>query len=526
MFIRTIVKEKGMTLMSVLVATALSGIIGLIVIRLMGNQAEAMLVVKLREEREFLIKHYRQIVIGGWDKTMASTNTNDPTVATRVLIRDTSIGTSSFPVLLRTDCPSTPPSTPCNNLHKHNPNGWWKVDAKIGSPSISGKIQHSDDYSGTTGLTTEKNYTVTLSVDFDPTKHPVVKINLATRQEILYMGYRWQETKQSGCDSDSNTTTLITSKTLTRQNIRSGTPVPLYHPNTHDSSDDVISGQGAIISYSFHSNYAKCSQVPLVSNKGECPPVSAILGFESWHKTTRQRYYRKNVTGEYVTGRLACSYPDVNYPSTNNASGSAWKNALKNGSTSYRYYTLHNKVMEITSTPRTSSTSCPALDRSYIDSVTSVVAPGTEGGELTCENNLIAPQTLSIAGTTSTDGNRIGGCSVSSTGYTNCSRTTYRAWNGVNSYDDYTYHAGGGGYQTGQGSTGIRSIGHSGGIKEFDSTGSAIKVKPQPMRAYTNVRYNVLRGRPGVRGDHGDCDCKEDHPTISSRALASCRLNR
>ena len=478
MFIKTIVRNNGMTLMSVMVATALSGIVGLMVIRLMGNQAEAMLIVKLREEREILIKHYRQVIIGGWDYTLKH---GAGSVYTR--------GGNPFPaggLILKSD-----------DLYRTTSvsDGWWKVIATIRSET-SGQIQHSDAYSGTTGLHQEQNYTVTLRVEFDPKKHPVVSMKLATRAEVIYIGQRWQKGAQTGCGSDSETTTLTRRDTT-------GTTKPLYHPNTHSGADDVISGQGAIVSYSLHSNYVKCSQVPLVSNVGECPPVGAILGFESWEKTSRQRYYRKNHTTEYVTGRLACSYPDENYPSANNNAGSAWKAALPvSGAHNERYYTLHRKVWDKASTPAGSGANCLTLNKSYVDSVTAITAPGTGGGELVCEPNLIAPHKLNQRVT----GNSISGCtSFSSSGYvpsSNCN--SYTAWNGVGNYVTYTYHAGGGGYQTGKGISGIRSVGHSGGIKEFNSTGSAIKIKPHPILA-----NNSLRGRPGRRGDKGTCACKD-----------------
>ena len=471
--------------MSVMVATALSGIVGLMVIRLMSNQAEAMLIVKLREEREILVKHYRQVVIGGWDKTMASTGTSDPTTSTSVLIRDSSIGKGAFPLSLRSDPP--------HNLYTHNANGWWKVEAKINSLTPSGQVQHSDDYDSR-GLATEKNYSVTLTIDFDPKKHPVVKMDLATRQEEIYMGYRWQQTKQTGCGSDSNTTTLTTSTTLTRQDTKSGTPKPLYHPDS----------QGAVVSYSFHSNYIKCSQVPLVS-VGNCPAVGAILGFESRGTGTSNPFYRRaHNTNEYVTGRLACSFP---VGAANTPEGK-WKAALANN----RYYTLRDKVWDNRDTANTSARSgltCPSIDKSYLNFVTSVTTGGAGGGELVCEPMLIAPQTraASILGAIpSAINGRIDGCTVNANGTTICpTGSTYRGWNpAIRSDSQYRYHGGGGGYLANQG-FGIKSIGHSGGIKEFNSRGLIVGTR----RRHPILADNRLRGRPGSRGRYGDCSCKE-----------------
>ena len=484
MFIRTIMKEKGMTLMSVLVATALSGIIGLIVIRLMGNQAEAMLVLKLREEREILLKHYRQVVIGGWEKTMASSA--NPT-GENASIRDTNpdntthIGKDAFPLLLK------------ENLYKHDADGWWEVSATVGTSGTAGQIKHSDahDTHGTRGLHREQNYTVTLSVSFKPSKHPVVSANLATRRELLYMGYRWQQTRQKGCGSYDHSIQSEREGRLSRIDTRGGTPEPIYHPDF----------QGAVVSYSFHSNYIKCSQVPLVL-KVECPKVGAMLGFESWGTgATRQRYYR---TGRgYVTGRLACSYPLAT-----TTAGSAWKAALG----TERYYTLNNKVWNEAGDKNADSCSSSILDLSYVHKVTQINSSGSGGGRLTCEQTLIAPHVVTGMAVT---GKSISGCTVDSEGRTNCaSNISYIGWN-RSTYVTFNHHAGQGGYQTNKGQ-GIKSIGHSGGIREFTSTGAIASGarKPHPILA-----DNQLRGRPGNRGRNGGCDCKED-----PRTLRSCQL--
>ena len=436
---------QGMTLMSVLVATALSAVIGLMVIRLMVNQSEAMLMISLSEEREILVKHYRQVVIGGWDRTMGS----------GAGIAYTRTG-RAFPFSLG------------ENLY--NPlasgSGWWEIDATIGS-TASGKIQHSDAYdSSGRGLATEQNYTVTLKVDFDPTKHPVASMDIATREEIIYMGYRWQQTKQSGCGSDSATA-------LTRRDTTGGTPKTIYHPNS----------QGAVVSYSFHSNYVKCSQVPLVSNASECSRVSAILGFESRGTgTTDNPFYRRaHSTNEHVTGRLACSYPLAT-----TTSGSAWKTALGNE----RYYTLHNKVWAGTA----SSTGCSSLDKSYVDSVTAIGTGGTGGGELTCDPTLIAPQVFnhyydrgSRRNSPSVSGSALG---VNSGSIGRC--ISYWSYDGGGRSSRYDDHVGKAGY----------NVKHSGGLTNFVSTGLGSGARTDPFRA----KYNS-RGVPGDRGEPGDCIC-------------------
>ena len=460
--------QKGMTLMSVMIATALSGIIGLIVIRLMGNQAEAMLAVKLHEEREILIKHYRQVVIGGWDKTMASSGAADPTTTTTVLTRN-GVG---FPISLGKD------------LYTHDANGWWKVDAKINS-STSGQIQHSDAYSGTTGLHTEKNYSVILSVTFDPQKHPVVDLKLAERQELIYMGYRWQTTKQAGCGSDSPIA-------LTRRDT-TGTHAPLYHPNS----------KGAVISYSFRSNYIKCSQVPLVSNATECSKVGAILGFESKGSGALDTPTYRISNSDYVTGRLACSYPVA---TSTPSPGSEWKAAMG----SNRYYMLRNKVWDNKDTAHASANSgsaCADIDKSYVNFVTEIDA-GTGGGELICEPDLIAPKVFrhyydrttrrnSIAIT----GDALGNYSGQRPGYWRHPAPLV-ACAGYYSYDGsttnpnkvYNDHVGGGGYVDA----------HGGGLKQFKSTSAGIDARTDPFN--TNHPY-YTRGMPSDRGSPGECEC-------------------
>ena len=63
---------SGMTLMSVMVAIALAGIVAVTVARLLGTQSRTLSVIKLREQREHLLKHYKNIVVAGWDQTRSS----------------------------------------------------------------------------------------------------------------------------------------------------------------------------------------------------------------------------------------------------------------------------------------------------------------------------------------------------------------------------------------------------------------------------------------------------------------------
>ena len=462
--------QKGMTLMSVMVATALSGVIGLMVIRLISNQAEAMLIVKLREEREVLIKHYRQVVIGGWDNTMAG---GTSTVYARGVA-----GKTSFPISLGED------------LYKHDANGWWTVTAtsRSATPNV-GKIQRSDAYSGTTGLHDEQNYAVTLKVEFDPTKHEVAKMKLAPRVEVIYLGHRWAKAKQggdAGCGSDSATALTRRDTTLTTAGK------PLYHPNA----------QGAIVSYSFHSNYVKCSQVPLIENQGECPAVSGWLGFESRGTGASDNpfYRRAHGLNEYVTGRIACSYPDNSDPSNDKGK---WRTAIsaKGGP----WYRLGRTLKDDGNVGDGGDKKCSDHDLSYIDKITKIrdLDTGTGGGELLCEPTFIAPQVfkhyysgmtrtalhLSVDSTSKLGSYAFNGNAVQPGPLATC--TPYRSYSGTG-YDDYDDHVGYGGY----------TDDHSGGLKEFVSTGSGSGARTDPFEEQEHSR-----GVPGDRGDPGECQC-------------------
>lgn len=453
--------QKGMTLMSVLIATALSAIIGLMVIRLMINQAEAMQFVELREKREHLLKHYRELVISEWDRSGGGITSK----ASRQFDDDDMYGTTS------------------------NSEGWWKVSAILETTS-SGWIQHSDVYNAggtdsSSGLHREDLKVVRLSITFDPKKHPVLKTKLAKREEYIFIGSRYAG---QNCRTDERT----------RLDTSSDPNKSLYHPDSH----------GAIVSYSLHSNYAKCSQVPLIENKNECPPVSGWLGFESrgTGDSDNPFYRRVHGTDEHITGRIACSYPESNDP---NSKSKKWHTAIsaKGGP----WYRLGRTLKDDGSVGEGGDKRCYDHDLSYIDKVTKIrdLATGTGGGELLCEPTLIAPQVFKhyYDGVTPYDGTTgtpsIAGSALGSWTSQEWSRKdegqpgpldackSYRSYDGSTNktYDD---HVGGGGYKDD----------HSGGLKRFVSTGSGSGARTDPFN-----KQPYSRGVPGDRGAAGECEC-------------------
>ena len=466
-------KTKGMSLMSVMVATALSAVVGLMVIRLMTNQAEALQIVELREKREHLLQHYRELIISEWDRSGGNV-----TAKANRRFQD-------------------------KDMYKSNndPLGWWVVSTRLESTQ-SGWIQHSDAYnaSGTdtaSGLKQEDIKVVRLRVAFDPEKHPVLNIKLALREEYIYIGKR--HARSQDCRTGNE---------LTRLDTRGTTSKKLYHTDS----------DGAVVSYSLHSNYVKCSQVPLIENQNECPPVSGWLGFESRGTGASDNpfYRRAHGTDEYVTGRIACSYPDS---SNSSSKGAKWLTAIsaKGGP----WYRLGRTLKDDGNVGDGGDHKCYEHNNnndgflglgglSYIDKVTKVRAldTGVGGGELLCEPTLIAPQVFdhyydgvakkstTVAGSTfvaTTLGDYRGETAGSITQpgpLTACTR--YASYNGTQSID-YENHVGRtGGYQ-GK---------HGGGLTNFVATGAGSGARTDPFDEHSNSR-----GVPGDRGEPGECEC-------------------
>lgn len=234
--------RNGMTLMSVMVAVALAGIVALAVARLLGNQSKTMTVIRLREQREELLKHYKNVVVSGWDSTRSTCSGN-------VCARngDIIIPTSGTLYL-------------AEDLYDYNYTGgtanhWWKVTANRVGVS-SGSVLQADSY-----VKSESLMAVEVRVEFIPKEHPVVKTRLAPREEIVFLHHN----TDSALPSNS---TQCLGGHLTQK---------------YDSGDPIYSGAGAIIQYDFNSNYTKCSQVPLVKNE-DCAK-GALLGFLRTQKT-------------------------------------------------------------------------------------------------------------------------------------------------------------------------------------------------------------------------------------------------
>ena len=241
--------RNGMTLMSVMVAVALAGIVALAVARLLGNQAKSMSVIRLREQREELLKHYKNILISGWDRTerggcggvicSRTTNTSNTNIV---------IPTANGGALYLSD-----------NLYDYNYIGgtsdkWWKVTATR-QGTASGDILQADSYVDSEALVAMK-----IRVEFMRKEHPVIKTKLAPREEIVFLHHNTSSaTSQNNCIDT--------------------------HLTKRDGSGNLLyPGTGAMIQYDFNSNYTKCSQVPLVNAK-DCG-LGAAVGFFSTSECT------------------------------------------------------------------------------------------------------------------------------------------------------------------------------------------------------------------------------------------------
>ena len=263
--------RKGMTLMSVMVAVALSGIVALAVARLLGHQAKSMSIIRLREQREELLKHYKNIVISGWDKTerggcsgeVCSRTTNESNT-------DIVIPTANGGALYLSD-----------DLYDYNYIGgtsdkWWKVsvDKSPLTSMKSGKILQADSY-----VKSEDLAAVSVKVEFIRKAHPVISTKLAPREEIVFLHHNTSSaTNRTMCDG--------------------------AHLTKRDKDGSAFyEGEGGIIQYDFNSNYTKCSQVPLVHAK-DCGK-GAVLGF---FRSTAS--YTLALDKQRIEGRFICSATD------------------------------------------------------------------------------------------------------------------------------------------------------------------------------------------------------------------------
>ena len=161
------VVRNGMTLMSVMVAVALAGVVALAVARLLGNQTKAMTVIRLREQRENLLKHYKNIVVSGWDATRES-------CGGAVCTRQRGVIIPGGGLYLADD------------LYDYNYTGgtaerWWHVTTERVDLS-SGDILQADSYAAA-----EDMVAMRVKVDFRRKEHPLINFKLAPREEIVFL---------------------------------------------------------------------------------------------------------------------------------------------------------------------------------------------------------------------------------------------------------------------------------------------------------------------------------------------------
>lgn len=270
--------SSGVTITSVLVATALAGIVSAVVAQLITNQSKVMRTLTLREERENLLKHYRNTLVSGWDNTLAS--------GCRGALRDRhgSVAVPSGGLTVRSDDLYTNTS---------DADGWWKVTYEC--DDVSSSIYASDKYETTdgSGLHSETHHKVTLNVEFLKDKHPHVSAKLAKRKEQFYMHQKKRLSTDTDCSVEGNLTRTNTLKTDIDQ-----VPTALWGGGV-PSSFPLYKGAGAVVQYDFETNYTKCSQVPLVK-QGSCAHDAAIIGF--WGTSKKGTEY------PYVYGEYVCSH--------------------------------------------------------------------------------------------------------------------------------------------------------------------------------------------------------------------------
>ncbi|MDE3270270.1 MAG: hypothetical protein OYH77_08335 [Pseudomonadota bacterium] len=243
----------GVTITSVLVATALAGIVSAVVAQLLTNQSKVMRTLSLRAERENLLKHYRDTLISGWDNTL----TNG--CSSGIYDRAGSLKVPSGGLTVKSD-----------DLYSSSSvsDGWWKVSFDCGA--TAGTMFASDKHKTThgSGMRSETHHRVTLKVEFLKDEHPHISTALRTRQETFYMHQQKRLVGDTDCRNEDNRTRMNT-----------------YQPDLvkvsallSTSSLELYKGEGAVIQYDFNTNYTKCSQVPLV-RAGSCAYDAAIIGF-------------------------------------------------------------------------------------------------------------------------------------------------------------------------------------------------------------------------------------------------------
>ena len=268
---------KGATITSILVATALAGIVAAVVAQLITNQSKVLRTLTLREERENLLKHYRNTLVSGWDNTLANG-------CGALYNRDGNVAVPSGGLKVKSD--DLYSSTSASD-------GYWEVMFDCGSKS--GSMFAGDKYETThgSGLHSETHREVTLTVKFLADEHPHISTKLATRKEMFYMHQR----KRLAVDTDCANADNRSRRNSFKPDI-DRVPASLFG-GTRPTSFPLYKGEGAVIQYDFNTNYVKCSQVPFVK-RGSCAHDAAIVGF--WGTMEGGTGY------PYVYGDYVCSH--------------------------------------------------------------------------------------------------------------------------------------------------------------------------------------------------------------------------
>lgn len=149
--------ERGTSLMSVMVAVALSGIVAVAVVRLLTNQAKSMKLIELREERNRLLRHYRDAITAGLLQTIIGRcgAGNFCGANGSVIIPSSGLYLS-------------------DNLYDYgntnSSNKWWKISASHAPPSR---------YAGQPAIE--------LTVEFLPQHHPTINIQFKPQIEVILL---------------------------------------------------------------------------------------------------------------------------------------------------------------------------------------------------------------------------------------------------------------------------------------------------------------------------------------------------
>ena len=221
-------EEHGTTLISVMVTSVLMALVAMSVTQLFSNQTRAMGTLGLMEKREIILKHYREVLVSGWDNTKQQNTTLTGAIA--VYGRDNATPViPSTGLYLGDDIYSADTAT----------DGWWKVTA-TGATLTGAPINAA----------TATLLSVTLKVAFRSDKHPDLKTKLADKELVVFFHHNIKDTN-TDCDKDN--------------------------------------ANKAIIQYDFISNFKKCSKWPLV-RISQSSGASALLGFDPVEFTAAKKY--------------------------------------------------------------------------------------------------------------------------------------------------------------------------------------------------------------------------------------------